>query len=91
MTVEIDRTIRGLSPFPGAWTVVDGKRVKLLAHLRRGGGGPARYSPARRGRLPAGRVRFPLIEVQPEGKGPMSAEDWLRGARLRPGTLVGDA
>jgi methionyl-tRNA formyltransferase len=28
--VEIDRTIRGLSPFPGAWTMADGKRVKLL-------------------------------------------------------------
>ena len=27
---EIDRQIRGLSPFPGAWTMADGVRVKLL-------------------------------------------------------------
>jgi methionyl-tRNA formyltransferase len=37
--VEIDRQIRGLSPFPGAWTTVDGQRVKLLgARLSEGGG-----------------------------------------------------
>ncbi|MEM9032266.1 MAG: methionyl-tRNA formyltransferase, partial [Pseudomonadota bacterium] len=27
---EIDRKIRGLSPFPGAWTTLEGKRIKLL-------------------------------------------------------------
>ncbi len=29
--VEVDRLIRGLSPFPGAWCEVGGERVKLLA------------------------------------------------------------
>ena len=29
--VEVDRLIRGLSPFPGAWCEIDGARVKLLA------------------------------------------------------------
>jgi len=29
--VEVDRRVRGLSPFPGAWTEIDGQRVKLLA------------------------------------------------------------
>ena len=28
--VEIDKQIRGLSPFPGAWTDIGGERVKLL-------------------------------------------------------------
>ena len=28
--VEVDRLIRGLSPFPGAWTTIGGERVKLL-------------------------------------------------------------
>ena len=28
--VEVDRLIRGLSPFPGAWTEIGGERVKLL-------------------------------------------------------------
>ena len=30
-TVEVDRQIRGLSPFPGAWCMVGDERVKLLA------------------------------------------------------------
>jgi methionyl-tRNA formyltransferase len=29
--VEVDRQIRGLSPFPGAWCMVGDERVKLLA------------------------------------------------------------
>ena len=28
--VEVDRQIRGLSPFPGAWCEIAGERVKLL-------------------------------------------------------------
>ncbi|RMD93423.1 MAG: methionyl-tRNA formyltransferase, partial [Alphaproteobacteria bacterium] len=39
--VEIDRQIRGLSPFPGAWTVIGGERVKLLgSRLAEGEGAP---------------------------------------------------
>jgi hypothetical protein len=30
-----------------------------------------------------------MIEVQPEGKSPMSAEEWLRGARLAARCPVG--
>ncbi|MBL4837890.1 MAG: methionyl-tRNA formyltransferase [Kordiimonadaceae bacterium] len=29
--VEIDRQVRGLFPFPGAWTEISGERVKILA------------------------------------------------------------
>ena len=28
--IEVDRQIRGLSPFPGAWCMIGGDRVKLL-------------------------------------------------------------
>jgi methionyl-tRNA formyltransferase len=38
---EIDRLIRGLSPFPGAWSMMAGKRVKLIrSRLAPGEGGP---------------------------------------------------
>ena len=30
-----------------------------------------------------------LVEVQPEGRGPMPAADWVRGARPRPGERLG--
>jgi methionyl-tRNA formyltransferase len=37
--VEVDRQIRGLSPFPGAWCMVGDERVKLLAsHVADGSG-----------------------------------------------------
>ncbi|HEY6624961.1 MAG TPA: methionyl-tRNA formyltransferase [Acidimicrobiales bacterium] len=35
-------------------------------------------------------TRLRLIRVQPEGKQPMSAADWLRGARPEPAELLGD-
>src|SRR6056297_1379077 len=38
---EVDAKIRALSPFPGAWTEIDGQRVKLLAsELAEGAGCP---------------------------------------------------
>jgi hypothetical protein len=36
-------------------------------------------------KIACGPAPYDLIEVQPEGKSPMSAEEWLRGARLQPG------
>ncbi|NNF72751.1 MAG: methionyl-tRNA formyltransferase, partial [Rhodobacteraceae bacterium] len=38
---EVDRQIRGLSPFPGAWTTLGGKRLKLLrSRVATGQGAP---------------------------------------------------
>ena len=85
---HIDAQIRGLSPFPGAWTMVNGKRVKLLASSVAEGSGAA-------GRVLDGAViacgsgAVALTSVQPEGKGPMTAEDWMRGARLAKGDTLG--
>jgi methionyl-tRNA formyltransferase len=87
--VDIDRTIRGLSPFPGAWTMAEGKRVKLLRVCLAGGGG-APGTVLDGSTIACGRGAITLTEVQPEGKSPMSAEEWLRGARLASGTRLGD-
>lgn len=87
--VEIDRTIRGLSPFPGAWTMAGGKRVKLLrSGLAQGSGAPGEVLAD--GRVACGSGAVALRQVQPEGKGPMSAEEWLRGARLPVGSRLGE-
>jgi methionyl-tRNA formyltransferase len=80
----------GSVAFPGAWTMAGGKRVKLLRV--RAGTVRVRPGPCWMDRpSPAAPARWTLIEVQPEGKSPMSAEEWLRGARLAPGTRLGDA
>jgi methionyl-tRNA formyltransferase len=88
--VEVDRMIRGLSPFPGAWTLVDGRRLKLLkSRLGTGEGQPGTVVDG--ATVACGRGAVELIRVQPEGKAPMSAQDWLRGARISPGSTLGDA
>lgn len=86
---HIDRQIRGLSPFPGAWTMVAGKRLKLLnSRVVQGSGRPGCVLDD--AVIACGKGAVALMQVQPEGKGPMAAEDWLRGARIAPGQTLGD-
>ena len=85
---EIDRQIRGLSPFPGAWFEHGGKRVKaLLSRLEDGAGAPGAVLDD--GLLIAcgtGAVR--LLRAQREGKAAQGAADFVRGYPLRPGDQV---
>jgi methionyl-tRNA formyltransferase len=73
-----------------AWTTWRGHRLLVLAG--RIVDGPAGGGPP--GRLEgdvvvAGVGGLRLVTVQPEGRGPMAVADWLRGARPRPGELLG--
>ena len=81
--VEVDRQIRGLSPFPGAWCDVAGERVKLLAsRLATGAGAPGQVLHGLTVACGAGAVEVTL--AQREGKKPMAPEDFLRGFTLPP-------
>jgi methionyl-tRNA formyltransferase len=85
---DIARTIRGLSPFPGAWTMIGGKRLKLHgARAVEGAGSPGTV--LRGLTVAAGEGAVEIVRVQPEGRPPMAAEDWLRGARIAPGDVAG--
>lgn len=85
---EIDRLIRGLSPFPGAWSMIAGKRVKLIrSRVAQGAGGPGTVLEGLT--IACGQEAVEITEVQPEGKPRMTAEAYLRGARLAPGFVVG--
>ncbi|MDO5630832.1 MAG: methionyl-tRNA formyltransferase [Paracoccus sp. (in: a-proteobacteria)] len=75
---EIDRQIRGLSPFPGAWCDVAGERVKLLrSRLAAGSGQPGAVLGGFVVACGDGAVE--VLEAQRAGKKPMTAEDLLRG------------
>ncbi len=85
---HIDRQIRGLSPFPGAWTMIGGKRVKILrSRLAKGTGAPGTVLAGLT--IACGSGAVDLTEVQPEGKPRMTAEAFLRGTRIAPGAVIG--
>ncbi len=90
----IDRQVRALQPWPGAWTMVDGRRL----HVRR-----AHPVPGLPG-LPIGSLlpgtppvvacgvgALALETVQPEGRPPMAAEAWRHGLSRDHVLLGGDA
>ena len=89
---EIDRHIRGLSPFPGAWFEAPSDkgpvRVKaLLSRVEEGEGAPGLTLDD--GLLVAcgdGAVR--LLRAQREGKGAQEAEMFLRGFPVAAGTAL---
>ena len=79
--VEVDRRIRGLSPFPGAWCEIGGERVKLLrSRLAEGAGMPGQVLHGLTVACGDGAVE--VLEAQREGKRALPAADFLRGAAL---------
>jgi methionyl-tRNA formyltransferase len=91
--VEIDRKIRGLSPFPGSWFLLPtGKgpvRVKvLLSAFEEADGAPGEVLDDRL-LVATGEGAVRLLRVQREGKGPQDAETFLRGAPVAAGTKLG--
>lgn len=78
---EVDRLIRGLSPFPGAWTQVEGARVKLLGSRPVDGNGtPGAVLDGFTIACANGAVE--ITRAQREGKKPMDQTAFLAGATL---------
>ncbi len=79
--VEVDRLIRGLSPFPGAWCEVDGARVKLLGSaVVDGAGAPGAVLD---GFLVAcGEGAVQISRAQRAGKAAQDVETFLAGFSL---------
>jgi len=76
---EVDRHIRGLSPFPGAWSIIDGQRIKLLMSHVINGSGAAGTVLDERLAVACGGGAVRLLRLQRAGKGAMSPADFLRG------------
>ena len=82
---DIDRQIRGLSPFPGAWTELGGTRIKLLAStIADGAGTPGEVlSDDLVVACAEGAVR--LTSLQRAGKSAQPPEVFQRGFAVAPG------
>lgn len=94
--VAIDRLIRGMTPWPSAYTFYQGKQLKIWKAL------PVVTEKAL-GRMPGeilkvdkesvtvstGEGSLKILELQLEGKKRMSAHDFLLGIRMTPGDMLG--
>ncbi|HEU4385751.1 MAG TPA: methionyl-tRNA formyltransferase [Anaeromyxobacteraceae bacterium] len=86
--------LRGFSPWPGLWTTLDGKVVKILAadavQAETGPGGrpgSARKVAGRGFAVSCGSGAILVLEVQPEGKRRQGALEFLNGLRRDAFTL----
>lgn len=89
---EVLRHCHGLSPFPGAWSEaeIDGQpvRIKILrCEIAKGQGAPGEVLDANLA-IACGDGAIRIIELQRAGKQPMTAEVFLRGTRLAPGSRM---
>jgi len=83
--VEVDRQIRGLSPFPGAWSELGGQRVKVLASRLAEGQGNAGEVLDEKLTIACGSGAVELLRLQRAGKGAQDREVFLRGFAVKPG------
>lgn len=89
---QLSWRVRGLRPWPGAFTTFRGKNFHIWAALPAVGAATAAGEPgtlAAEGSklfvISGGGTRLELIEVQVEGRKRLSARDFLNGVRLAPG------
>lgn len=92
--VQIERLIRGLNPWPSAFTRLGGKTLKIWkAAVLEGGdsrqAGQVVWADKRRLVIQTGEGQLSLLEVQLEGKKRMAADAFLRGCQVETGQQLG--
>jgi methionyl-tRNA formyltransferase len=86
---EVDCVVRGLSPWPGAWTRLKGERIKILmSELSQGAGAPGTaVGPHLEIACGTGAIR--VLTLQRAGKTAQDADTFLRGNPVPPGSVFG--
>ncbi|WP_018570186.1 methionyl-tRNA formyltransferase [Streptomyces sp. PsTaAH-124] len=91
--LRVDRVVRGCTPAPGAWTTFRGERLKLIQVApvpQRIDLAPGALAVGKNDvRVGTGSYAVELLWVQAQGKKPMRAADWARGARITEGETLG--
>lgn len=94
---ELDRLIRGLTPWPSAFTSYRGRQLKIWRAEAAAGENAAARTPGEIVKVDkdsftvaAGEGVLKIWEVQLEGKKRMSVHDFLLGVKLQPGELLGE-
>lgn len=90
---SIKNQIRGMTPWPGAYTELDGKTLKLYrVRTGNGTGIPGTIITVDRTgiEIACGTGSIIVDELQLEGKKRLPASEFLSGFRIGPGTILGD-
>jgi methionyl-tRNA formyltransferase len=84
----LERRMRAFTPWPGAWTMLQGRLLKVhLARVGQGHGPPGTLLPSPGSlEVACGEGSLFLLQLQAEGKRRLGVEDFLRGHPLAPGT-----
>ena len=92
---KIRNLIRGLSPYPGAYSYFAGQMIKIYSTVRSEispedktfSPGDVVYTDVKSGRLlvQTGEGLLEIVELQPAGKKRMTAKEYLSGYELKPG------
>lgn len=94
--VVIDRLIRGMTPWPSAFTAYRGKQLKIWKATPCEEAFAAKFEPGEIIKVEKDAVyvgtgdgTLKLCELQLEGKKRMSAKDFLLGVKMMPGEMLG--
>lgn len=85
---EIDRKVRGLTPFPGAFTDIKGERLKILAGEPVEGAGRPGEVIDQHFTVACGEGAYRIERAQREGRAPMDTPHLLRGFAIPPGSRL---
>lgn len=89
---KILNRLRAFTPWPGAFTFLNGKLLKIwTAEIVERSGRPGEILSSDKGGVVAGcgKNALRIVELQPEGKRRMNAQEFLAGHLLPPGTVLG--
>lgn len=94
--IEIERLIRGLNPWPSAYTSINGKNLKIWeaeVSDEESKGMPGEIINLKKDSIvvKTGKGNLKLKEIQLEGKKRMKTEDFLRGYTVEIGTCLGNS
>jgi methionyl-tRNA formyltransferase len=90
---EIRNLIRGTLPWPGAYTSLEGKLLKIYkATVAEGEGRPGEVtkSDSEILRVATGKAALDILELQVEGGKRLSVDQFLRGRKIKEGMILGD-
>lgn len=86
---DIDQQVRGLCPFPGAYTILGDERIKILAGTLEEATGEAGTTLDDQLLVACGKGAYRIERAQRAGKGAMDRKEFLRGIEISKASRFG--